>query len=117
MQMITRMWSVGFCLEDEFSFANPADVVRISSTWKNNFVGQKVRTFTLNNGLKKNISHCFIFYILIFPRYELMVKCWEKNPEDRPTFTEVVMTLESILGIQEDYLTPKSYNNYLDVVS
>ncbi len=52
-----------------------------------------------------------------FNRYELMMRCWEKDPEDRPTFTEVVTTLESILGIQQDYLTPQSNDSYLELVA
>lgn len=43
-----------------------------------------------------------LFHFLV-DRYALTRQCWNWNPQDRPTFTEIVMTLDSIQS-NEDYL-------------
>lgn len=38
------------------------------------------------------------------PRYELMMKCWREDPQERPQFAELVKTVEDMLGVGMDYL-------------
>jgi hypothetical protein len=33
------------------------------------------------------------------PRYELMMKCWREDPQERPQFAELVKTVEDLLGV------------------
>lgn len=50
-------------------------------------------------------------YLLIsvnFYRYKMMLDCWQDNPENRPTFTQIRENLEAIM--QKD-------NPYLDLTS
>lgn len=54
------------------------------------------------------MSHIFPF-IFVY-RYALTRQCWNWNPQDRPTFTEIVMTLDSIL-------TSTSNEEYLDLLN
>ena len=32
----------------------------------------------------------------LFIRYQIMLKCWEENPSDRPTFTKLKDTMKEI---------------------
>ncbi|XP_046644788.1 proto-oncogene tyrosine-protein kinase receptor Ret-like [Daphnia pulicaria] len=36
--------------------------------------------------------------------YELMMKCWREDPQERPQFAELVKTVEDMLGVGMDYL-------------
>ena len=37
-------------------------------------------------------------------RYEVMLSCWDADPEQRPTFTQLVTTITSVLDPLADYL-------------
>jgi len=42
---------------------------------------------------------------LIISRYdEVMIRCWDKEPEKRPTFSDVVDYLTSMMTAGADYL-------------
>ena len=36
--------------------------------------------------------------------YNIMVKCWEKSPETRPTFSDLVRDFETLLVKEMDYI-------------
>ena len=36
--------------------------------------------------------------------YNIMYYCWNKNPEDRPSFSALVQDFESLLGKESDYI-------------
>ena len=36
-------------------------------------------------------------------RYTLMLDCWKKDPDDRPTFTELIATLEEMMTVDTPY--------------
>ena len=36
--------------------------------------------------------------------YNIMYYCWNKNPEDRPSFSSLVHEFESLLGQESDYI-------------
>lgn len=36
--------------------------------------------------------------------YDLMMKCWREDPQERPQFAELVKTVEDMLGVGMDYL-------------
>ena len=36
--------------------------------------------------------------------YNVMFYCWEKDPDQRPTFTELVELLEQLLTSENDYI-------------
>ena len=38
-------------------------------------------------------------------RYELMLRCWQEHPSDRPTFLEIREGLEEIVSQGETYIT------------
>ena len=38
-------------------------------------------------------------------RYELMLRCWQEHPSDRPTFLEIREGLEEIMSQGETYIT------------
>ena len=69
------------------------------------------------------INSSFTFYKLKYLfRYEMMLRCWEEDPFQRPTFTELREELESVIseggayfsldidGASNYYLTP-SFNS------
>lgn len=72
-----------------------------------------------------NITECCSFFPLalylgrytdksIFFSYNTMLACWEKNPADRPTFTELVRTLGDLLQARvqqdgKDYIPLKTF--------
>ena len=37
-------------------------------------------------------------------RYDLMTKCWEELPENRPTFAELRTELEAMMSVDKAYL-------------
>ena len=37
-------------------------------------------------------------------RYEVLLSCWDADPEQRPTFTQLVTTITSVLDPLADYL-------------
>ena len=37
-------------------------------------------------------------------RYEVMLSCWDADPEQRPTFAQLVTTITSVLDPLADYL-------------
>lgn len=47
-------------------------------------------------------SSCDINFFLL--RYAIITKCWESNPEVRPTFSQQVENLSSLLSSMADYL-------------
>lgn len=54
-----------------------------------------------------NIIMCFAY------RYDVMNDCWNKEPEERPTFTELVSTLSLMMVSEAGYLalSPRSDNS------
>ena len=40
---------------------------------------------------------------LIFIRYELMLNCWKEDPSERPTFEELISTLEEMMTRDTPY--------------
>jgi len=50
---------------------------------------------------------------LSFFRYNLLLQCWELEPDSRPRFNSLVSTISRILEISADYLvfTDTSANN------
>lgn len=53
-----------------------------------------------------NGTRFFSLCVLFFNRYALMRQCWNFEAPSRPTFTEIVFTLENILSTStnEEYL-------------
>ena len=48
-------------------------------------------------------------------RYTLLLSCWEKRPESRPTFSDIVSTLENYMESTVNYLDlSKLYNDNYD---
>ena len=39
-----------------------------------------------------------------FLRHYMMMTCWKENPEDRPTFQDLVITITTILKPLADYM-------------
>lgn len=37
-------------------------------------------------------------------RYEVMMKCWEWTPEDRPTFSDLVTLLSGVMESEAGYM-------------
>ncbi|XP_022107186.1 macrophage colony-stimulating factor 1 receptor-like isoform X2 [Acanthaster planci] len=52
-------------------------------------------------------SHCHV------QLYQLMLECWAKNPEARPTFATVSETLEGLMGKANEYIAFESYQAHL----
>ena len=48
------------------------------------------------NSFLPSVFHIFVANNLSFIRYQIMLKCWEENPSDRPTFTELKDTMKEI---------------------
>ena len=40
----------------------------------------------------------------IISRYSLMLRCWDADPEDRPSFTKIAQTISKSLQIMSEYL-------------
>ena len=40
----------------------------------------------------------------VVSRYDLMTKCWEELPENRPTFAELCTELEAMMSVDKAYL-------------
>ena len=49
----------------------------------------------------KNVSEKLTYHF----RYELMLRCWQEHPSDRPTFLEIREDLEEIMSQGETYIT------------
>ncbi|XP_032803444.1 tyrosine-protein kinase receptor Tie-1-like isoform X1 [Petromyzon marinus] len=49
--------------------------------------------------------------------YDLMMRCWEGNPQRRPDFQEVARTLHTIANSQQDYVNMAAFNaeGYVDL--
>ncbi|XP_078379587.1 proto-oncogene tyrosine-protein kinase receptor Ret-like [Oculina patagonica] len=45
--------------------------------------------------------------------YQIMLKCWEKNPSDRPTFAELKDTMKDMERNHRTYVNLKEYDNSL----
>jgi len=41
-------------------------------------------------------------------RFEIMKKCWKSKPVDRPTFSELVTSIERLADNLTGYITPMS---------
>jgi len=44
-------------------------------------------------------TNVFLFIVVndfLFIRYQIMLKCWEENPSDRPTFTKLKDTMKEM---------------------
>ena len=52
-------------------------------------------------------SSCSLLYIT-FHRYVLMYQCWADKPEDRSTFSEIVVQLSKLLESMNGYLELKA---------
>ena len=53
----------------------------------------------MHNFFVKSIVHAYIY------RYQkIMLKCWEKDPNERPTFAQVVIEIEMLLSNSVGYL-------------
>ena len=53
----------------------------------------------MHNFLVKSIVHAYIY------RYQkIMLKCWEKDPNERTTFAQVVIEIETLLSNSVGYL-------------
>ena len=48
--------------------------------------------------------HSVMFENLCYFRYSLMLKCWDSDPEDRPSFTKIGSTISNDLQTMEGYL-------------
>ena len=45
------------------------------------------------------------FYILSLHRYEsVMLQCWDSSPDQRPTFSNLVPTIENVLTSMANYI-------------
>lgn len=60
--------------------------------------------------LPYEIINSFPLEIVPLNRYALTRQCWNWNPQTRPTFTEIVFTLENILSAD-------SNQEYLNVIN
>jgi len=45
--------------------------------------------------------------------YQIMLKCWEENPSDRPTFANLKDTMKEMEGNHRTYVNLKQYDNNL----
>ncbi|KAL5476074.1 hypothetical protein EMCRGX_G025977 [Ephydatia muelleri] len=46
-------------------------------------------------------------------RYSLMLRCWDSDPEDRPTFAKIAITISKALQIMSDYLDLSMIGNQM----
>ena len=53
-------------------------------------------TFFPVNSFLPSVFPIFVANNLLFIRYQIMLKCWEENPSDRPTFTKLKDTMKEI---------------------
>ena len=52
--------------------------------------------YRLNNKIKLKM-------ISTFNRYQLMLDCWKHNPDERPTFAQLILTLERMMTADTPY--------------
>ena len=43
-------------------------------------------------------------HIFLFLSYDMMMSCWRENPDNRPSFAELVETLTAVLKPLADYM-------------
>ena len=48
------------------------------------------------NSLVPTVFPIFVANNVLFIRYQIMLKCWEENPSDRPTFTKLKDMMKEI---------------------
>ena len=52
----------------------------------------------------------FLFIVvndILFIRYQIMLKCWEENPSDRPTFAKLKGTMKEM---ERNHMVSMGYN-------
>ena len=47
---------------------------------------------------------CLVITDLLYCRYDIMKKCWQEEPEQRPTFSELVTVISTSLEGMSVYL-------------
>ena len=51
------------------------------------------------------------------PRFKIMLQCWEEDPEKRPSFTEMLSTLNTCAGLfYQSYLFLSSNPQYCSAI-
>ena len=44
-----------------------------------------------------------IYDLFYFNRYQLMMDCWEHDPDERPTFAQLISTFEKMMTVDAPY--------------
>lgn len=59
---------------------------------------------SVTNSYKLILSLLGKFLLFFFYSYKMMQDCWQDNPENRPTFTQILVNLETIMQKENPYL-------------
>ena len=54
---------------------------------------------------KKTIEDSPLYQLIMFPaiRYAMMLDCWKKDPDERPSFGQLISTLERMMTADTPY--------------
>ena len=67
---------------------------------------QSVHNIIYDNSLVFLVWNCQVTYITIyFYSYSLLLQCWDGQPEERPDFSQLVVTISAIMEAVADYVT------------
>ena len=60
-------------------------------------------TESLYVGCATRNSYLFILFTLFPIRYDIMLDCWKEVPDERPTFDQLIVTLEQMMTTDTPY--------------
>ena len=49
---------------------------------------------------------------IVFYRYSIMLKCWNSNPDERPPFSDLIVSISGFAEMTDGYLDMSNYNPF-----